>query len=81
MTGDPTTSTDFGNISETEADVLQRVISILRPDEGAQDGFAVSIEHGRRVWHHHRASLTFVLTGVWMIVCAVVSWRFLPRSM
>ena len=63
MTGDPTTSTDFGNISETEADVLQRVISILRPDEGAQDGFAVSIEHGRRVWHHHRASLTFVLTG------------------
>lgn len=63
MTGDPTTPTDFGCISLTEADVLQRVISILKPNEGAQDGFVVHIEDGRRVWHHHRASLTFVLTG------------------
>lgn len=63
MTGDTTTPIDFGCISETEADVLQRVTSILKPDEGARDGFVVSIEDGRRVWHHHRASLTFLLIG------------------
>jgi hypothetical protein len=25
--------------------------------------------------------VTFVLVGLWMIVCAAISWRFLPRSM
>lgn len=63
MTDVPTTTLDFGCLGLAELDVLQRVVPILQPDEGAGTGFVVGIEDGRRVWSHHRAGVAFTLTG------------------
>lgn len=63
MTDVPTTTVDFGCLGLEELDVLQRVVPILQPDEGARTGFVVSIEDGRRVWSHHRAGFAFTLIG------------------